>query len=94
MRLALLSFLAACSTASATQTPPNLVCARVAIVNPKASCQPELTDVGDRHTHRAIVATGDNKAACALNDSTLALVCDGLVATPKQPAPEQKAPAP
>lgn len=88
MRFALLALaLAACNAASATTQPGNLVCSRIAIVNPKAACVPELTDVGERHTHTAIVSTDEGKVACALNDATLSLVCDALVFQPK---PESK----
>jgi hypothetical protein len=70
--------------ASIPPAPRNLVCQRVALLSPDATCLPEYTDAGERHTHSAIVTQGTERVSCAINDATLSMVCGPLVAQPKQ----------
>jgi hypothetical protein len=98
---ALLVFSAACNAANGSKLDPqptNLVCDRVALLNKDAECTPELTDVGELHTHRARVKVtskeGTSLSACVLNDRTIAMQCDGLLPAEKpQAQPQQPAPA-
>lgn len=47
--------------------PRNLVCERVALMNPDATCIPEMTGEGELHTHSARVTVGGVTHACAIN---------------------------
>lgn len=86
--------LTACNGANASKldTPPtkrNLVCERVAILNPKAECKPELSGEGDVVAHTARVSMQDDKGnkatdVCALNAASVSMVCGPLLFQPKQ----------
>ncbi len=86
-RTALLALaLAACSTSSASKLddkpadppPRNLVCERVAIGNPNAKCDAEVSGGDALNTHRARVTVEKNTVSCSINNQTLSVVCDGL----------------
>jgi hypothetical protein len=88
MRYLLLATLIACNSATASQPAPrNLVCERVAILSPKATCSPELSGVGDLSTHTARVTVEGAKApvVCGLNAGQLSMACGTLEVQPVKP---------
>jgi hypothetical protein len=98
MRFVLLCLLAsACVSPSTAATPParNFVCERLAKLNPDAQCSPEYTDVGERHTHSAVVTfqakapEATQLSSCVINDSQVAMICGPLAVVP-QPQQEPK----
>jgi hypothetical protein len=94
--LALALVLSACS--GATEPPRNLVCERVAAINPKAPCVPEMTDVGGTHTHTARVTLSSPSEqpvtlVCALTSGQISMVCGELEQAPsRKPSDAQGAP--
>lgn len=109
MRHLVLLALAACSTSNASKLDPqpvarNLVCERVALLNPSAKCVAEFTDSGEAHIHSARVTfeakTQDGKSAitvvraCGLTAAQLGMVCSELSAQPKPAKQTEAAPAP
>jgi hypothetical protein len=84
--------------AVAAGKPRNFVCERVAVLNPKAKCDPELTDEEPLHTHMAVVTVEDDKGktvlACGMNAAQLSMVCGPLQAPPPtaDTSPSQKPP--
>lgn len=95
--LLIVLFVVACSDArgSKLDAPPakrNLVCERVAILNAKAECKPELSGEGDiiAHTARVTMKDGDKSATdvCALSAGMVSMVCGPLLFQEKAPAPQ------
>lgn len=93
---------AACSGGSSkldappASPPANLVCLRFTELNKDARCIPEMTDVGERHTHTALVSVKDNTLACTVDVLTVSMVCGLPVVFPHQqpePQPEAEKPA-
>lgn len=82
----------ACSSPSKADPSPNIVCERVALVDKDAKCEPEVTDVGERHMHRARVTQKDVVIVCALADAMLSVECGPMFPSPKR-EPGQPAPA-
>jgi hypothetical protein len=102
MRYILLLALAACSTSNASKldepaassSPRNFVCERVAVLNAKTECKPELSGVGDLSTHTARVTLEKATVVCGLNAGQLAMVCGPLEAPQPVKKDEPVAPAP
>lgn len=95
--------LTACSNSSKLDSSPrassNLVCDRIAIEFPKATCVPEFTDVGDQHVHVARFTTEKGTAVCGMSMSQVSLACGDLIARPPsgpapQPQQQQSPPVP
>lgn len=86
--IALVFVLAACRSATR-----NYVCERIKLADKSATCTPEYTDAGERHTHSAIVTVGMQTLACAMNDTTLSVVCGPLVAQQAPAAPPSPSPS-
>lgn len=86
MRFTVLLVLVLSACSGADVQPRNLVCERVRALDAKATCIPELTDVGDLHTHTARVTTGKDTVICGLNVGQLSMVCGALQGQPAQPA--------
>lgn len=79
----ILPLLIACNSSQATPPAPppprNFVCERLAVVNEKATCKPELSGVGDLSTHTARVTIDKDTLACALNAGQVSMVCAPLI---------------
>lgn len=91
MRIALFLSLVLVACASAQSAPEprpaprNFVCERIALKNPTAKCESEYVDAGEHHLHTARVTIGADTVSCGINDTQLAVVCDGLFVAVKQP---------
>jgi hypothetical protein len=97
LRLSFCLALVACTNPSKADvtapTPVNLVCERLALVDKDATCTAELTDVGDRHTHRARIAQGSGApVVCTVTDANVTAVCGPLFPVPKQEEPAAEPP--
>jgi hypothetical protein len=84
----------ALAAASSPPAPVNFVCSRVKLLDASATCTPEFTDAGDRHTHSAIVTVGKEHHACVLNDTVVGVVCGPLIVQPQQQAAAPAKPEP
>lgn len=82
MRTLALLLLVACTGAS--PAPRNFVCERIAVLDPKATCQPELSDVGSGHVHTARVTQGTVTMSCAVSLGQYAMACGKLLADPAE----------
>lgn len=73
--------------------PRNFVCESFAAVNPKATCTPEMTDVGQYHMHSARVVIDQTLIRCVINDAAASVVCAPLIYSPPQePAKDEPTP--
>lgn len=93
----ILALFAGCSSPSkadpapaAMPAPKNLVCERIKLVDEKAKCEPELTDAGEMHAHRARIDQGKGIVACSITAAMVTMACGPLVpvAAPAESAPE------
>lgn len=91
--IALVLFAAACNAANGSKLDArparNLVCERVALLNEKATCKPELSGEGPlvSHSARVTLSSPDGKPStvvCGLNAGQLSMACGSLEAQPQQ----------
>jgi hypothetical protein len=66
--------------------PRNFVCERLALENPKVPCEPELTDEGELHMHRARITIDGQTVVCGLPSNAISVGCGPMfVPAPAQP---------